>query len=135
MIEDGESLFAMEAEVGFEILPFAIIDLDRKLLGAAIVAAVGHSALFFQVADFLGEFSAFRSPRDEDGMGVGVDEAKGFRCGFEFVGVEACCIGRETGFAGDNLRFVPGGGFGPGLPDGVLEVDADEFGMKEVFIS
>lgn len=90
MVEDGEGFFAVEAEVGLKVLPFAVIDLNGELLGAAVVAAIGDAVLLFEVADFLSELFAFRTPWDESGMGVAVNEAEIFGGSFEFVSAQAC---------------------------------------------
>lgn len=88
MIQDGESIIAVEGEGGFEMLPLAVVNLDGELLGAAIMAAVWIALLDFELADFVTKGTAFCSPGDEDGMSVGVDEAKAFGSGFISIGLE-----------------------------------------------
>ena len=65
-----------------------LIDLDGELLGAAVVEAVGDAVLLFEVADFLFQLFALRSPWDQDRVGFAVDEAEFFGSGFETIGLE-----------------------------------------------
>jgi len=44
VVEEGEGFVEVEGEGGFEGLPFAVVDLDGELLGAAEVGAVGGDA-------------------------------------------------------------------------------------------
>lgn len=88
VVEDGEGFVAVEGEEGFESLPFAVINLDGELLGAAVMGAVGGFPGAGESADFVFEFPAFGPPGDEDGVGVGFDEAEALGGGFEVVGGE-----------------------------------------------
>ena len=88
VVEDGEGFLAVEGEARFELLPFAIVNLDGELLGAAVVETVGDAVLLFEVADFLFQLFALRSPWDQDRVGFAVDEVEFFGSGFELVGFE-----------------------------------------------
>lgn len=128
----------MEGEVVLDGLPFVLVDLHGKLLGAAIVAAIGGAVLFFKIADFFGEFLAFRSPGNEDGMGGAVDEAETFGSGFELVGfcpVVGAFLWVKASFAGDEVGFVPVVRFRASLPDRMLEVGTDGCGGEEVGVA
>lgn len=86
VIEDGKRFVAVEGQRRFEMLPFAVINLNGELLGTAEVTAIGVAVLFFQGSDFFGKFMAFRPPGYEDGVGVGFDQAEALGGGFEGVG-------------------------------------------------
>lgn len=136
MGENGDGLVEEVHEAGFKSVPFILIDLDGELLGAATVTAVGRASLFGEGAEFFIKRFAFFSPRDEDGVSGGVDEAEFFGSGFKRIserpvlaGVARCKAGHP---AGDDALVIPLFGFVPSLPDGLLEVGADGGEVKEV---
>ncbi len=99
VVEDGEGFFAVDGEAGFELLPFAIVNLDGELLGTTVVETVRDAVLPFEIANFLFELFAFRSPRDENGVGLAIDESEFFGSGFETVGLEIGGVRGKAGFA------------------------------------
>lgn len=135
VIKNGEGFFAVERKARLQMFPFVIIDLNNELLSAPIMAAVGSAVLLFQIADLFFKFPSFYPPRDEDRMGITVDKAEFFSGGFEAVGLKAGRIWRKAGFTRDDMLFVPIVRFGAGLPDGVLEVGADEFRVEKIAIT
>lgn len=135
VFENREGFVAMEADLGFQVLPFVVVNLDGELLGAAIVAAVGNAVLDLEAANFFAEFFTFYAPRDEDGMSGTVDKAESFGGGFVAVGfgpIRAAILGIKTGLAGNDVGFIPVVGFGACLPDGLLEVMADGSLTEEI---
>lgn len=127
--ENRDGSVGVERDVVFQMRPFVVIDLDNECLGAAVLGAIGRAFLDVQIADFLGENSAFGSPRDQDGVGIGVDHAEFFGGGFELIGHcprLVLIVWSEAGHtAGDDARFVPLVRFSTRLPDSVLEERAD----------
>jgi len=99
MFEDGEGFLAMEGERGFQLLPFAVINLDRELLGAPMVASIRETVLPSEFADFIAELTALTSPGDKNGMGMRVYESEALGGGFETVGTEILRIRWKTGLA------------------------------------
>ena len=135
MVKDSEGFFAVERETRLQMLPFVVVDLYSELLSTPIMAAVGNTVLLFQRADLFFEFPSFYPPWDKDRMGIAVDEAEFFSGGFETVGLKAGRIWWKAGFTRDDMLFVPTVGYGAGLPDGVLEVGADEFRVEKISIT